>query len=62
MNYRAIVYVIVLFATTFAVSGINFTGFFRTKHEIEAKVFVALIIMGISYAASQFIISFIEAF
>lgn len=49
-----------LFTTTFAVSGINFTGFFRIKHEIEAKVFVALIILGLSYVASQFIISFIE--
>ena len=60
MKYQAIVYVIVLFATAFAVSGINFTGFFRIKHEIEAKVFVMLIILGISYAASQFIINFIE--
>ena len=49
-----------LFTTTFAVSGINFNGFFKTKHVLEAKIFVALIILGLSYVASQFIISFIE--
>jgi uncharacterized membrane protein YwzB len=51
-----------LFTTTFAVSGINFNGFFKTKHELEAKIFVALLILGISFAASEFIIGFIEMF
>ena len=62
MNYRLIIYTIMLFTTTFAVSGINFNGFFKTKHDIEAKIFVALLILGLSFAASEFIISFIELF
>ena len=62
MNYRLIIYTIMLFTSTFAVSGINFTGFFKVKHDREAKVFVMLLILGISYVASQFIINFIELF
>ena len=62
MNYRIIVYTIMLFVSTFAISGINFTGIFKTNHEIEAKIFVALVILGLSYISSQFIINFIDLF
>jgi uncharacterized integral membrane protein (TIGR02327 family) len=49
-----------LFATTFAVSGINYNDFFKKGHVIEARVFVMLMILGISYIASKFIIDFVE--
>jgi uncharacterized membrane protein YwzB len=49
-----------LLTTIFALSGINYNGLFRTNHKIEARIFIILIAMAISYLSSQFIISFIE--
>lgn len=60
MDYRVFIYIIMLFITMFCLSGINYTGFFKTKHELEAKLFILIISLGISYIASRFIIDFIE--
>lgn len=60
MDYRVFIYIIMLFITMFCLSGINYTGFFKTKHELEAKLFILITSLGISYIASQFIINFIE--
>ena len=51
-----------LFATVYSISGINFTCFFKVKHELEAKLFVMILSLGISYIATRFIIEFIELF
>lgn len=60
MSYKVIIFIIMLFATTFAVSGINYNDIFKKGHVIEARVFVMLMILGISYIASKFIIDFVE--
>ncbi len=60
MNYKLLIYAFMLLATIFSLSGINFTGFFRTNHKIEARIFIILVAMAISYLASEFVISFIE--
>ena len=60
MDYKVFIYIIMLFITTFCLSGINYTGFFKIKHELEAKLFILIISLGISYIASRFIIDFIE--
>ena len=61
MSYKVYIYAFMFLLTTFAYSGINFTGLFKINHQIEAKVFVMLIIMATSYLASQFVISFIQS-
>lgn len=60
MSYKVFIYAFMLFVSVFAVSGINFTGLFKIKHELEAKVFVMLIILALTYLSSNFIIAFIE--
>ena len=60
MKYKLLIYAVMLLATIFGLSGINFTGVFRINHKIEAKVLIILIAMAISYLSSQFILSFIE--
>ena len=60
MNYKVYVYALVLLLTSFAFSGINFNEFFRINKKIEARIFVMLLIIAVSYLVSQFIISFIE--
>ena len=60
MNYRVIIYVISLFVTAFAFSGINFKDFFRSKHNLEANNFTMLLIISVAYLVASFFISFIE--
>lgn len=60
MGYRIYIYAIMLFLSSFASSGINFNGLFKVKHEIEAKIFVMLVIMALSYLSSSFIIAFLN--
>ena len=62
MDYRVYIYALMLFATTFAFSGININSIFRKGHVIEARIFLMLLIASVSYLASRFIISFIECF
>ena len=60
MNYKIYIYALMLFVTSFAFSGINYTNVFKKGHIIEAKILVMLIVLGVSYMASRFIIDFIE--
>ena len=60
MNYKILLYGVVLITTTFALTGINYTNFFRTNHKIEAKIFIILVAMSISYLVSQFLLVFFE--
>lgn len=60
MSYKAYIYAITLVITAFSLSGVNFTNFFKVKHELESKIFVMLITISISYLVSSFIISFLE--
>lgn len=60
MNYKVYIYAFMLIVTVYALSGINYNNFFKTKHVLEAKIFIMLVAMSISYLASMYIISFIE--
>lgn len=60
MNYRIYIYTFMLLVTAFALSGINFDNLFKKNHIIESRIIVLLIVLSISYLASQFIINFIE--
>ena len=62
MNYSIYIYAIVLFCTVFALSGINYTNLFKTKHIVEAKILIMILALAISFCASEFIIKFIESF
>ena len=62
MNYKVLIYVLMLFVSIFALSGINFTGFFKIKHELEAKIFVMLSSFGLAYVSAEFLIKLIELF
>ncbi|NMA50789.1 MAG: DUF1146 domain-containing protein [Mollicutes bacterium] len=60
MNYKIYIYFLVLIVTIFSLTGINFNGFFKKNHIIEAKIFVMLIAFAISFLVSEFIIKIIE--
>lgn len=60
MNYKTYIYIVSVLLSTFALSGINFTNFFKKNKEIEAKIFVVLIVIVLGYLVGSFVITFIE--
>lgn len=60
MNYKVFIYVITLFASIFALSGVNFDGFIKTNKAIEARLLVLLLSMATSYLVTNFITDFLS--
>ena len=60
MNYKTFIYVVITLLTAFTLTGINFNGLFKKNHSLEAKIFVGLITMAVSYLVTNFIIQFME--
>lgn len=60
MNYKTYIYVITLFMSVFAISGINFDGFIKKNKVIEARLFVILLSIATSYLVTNFITDFIS--
>lgn len=60
MNYKAFIYVIILFASIFAISGINFDGFIKSNKALEARLLVILLSIATSYLVTNFITDFLN--
>ena len=60
MNYKVFIYVITLFASIFAISGINFDGFIKTNKAIEARILVFFLSIALSYLVTNFITDFLS--
>lgn len=60
MNYKTYIYVITLFMSIFALSGINFDGFIKKNKVIEARLLVILLSIATSYLVTNFITDFIS--
>lgn len=59
MDYKIYVYVISIFVSAFALSGINFNNVFRKNRVIEARVLVLLLSLALGYLVGSLVISFI---
>jgi uncharacterized integral membrane protein (TIGR02327 family) len=55
---KAVVYIISVLISVFAVSGINFNNFFKKGHIWEARLFVVVISFIMGYLLAEFIINF----
>ena len=60
MNYRIFIYAVTLVISAFALSGVNFTNFFKKEHKLEAKIFSLLLIISIGYLTGTFIITILD--
>ena len=60
MNYKAYIYVITLFLSIYAISGINFDGFIKTNKAIEARILVIMLSICCSYLVTNFITDFLS--
>ena len=62
MAIKIIVYLVTILCTTFAMTGINFNNFFKKNHIWEARFFIAIVIMSISYLLTSFIFDVVSIF
>ena len=60
MNYKAYIYVITLFLSIFALSGVDFDSFIKKNKAIEARILVILLSIATSYLVTNFIVDFIS--
>lgn len=60
MNYKIIIYAIMILLSTFIVSGLNINGILKKNKKVEANLFIISLIMIMSYLLTNFIIDFIE--
>ena len=59
MNYKIIVYAIMILLSTFIVSGLNINSIFKKNKKIEANLFIISLIIIMSYLLTNFIYDFI---
>lgn len=60
MDYRVIIYILVVFTTAYALAGVNLNGIFKKGKVLEANIFVFLLILALSELVTCFIINFLE--
>ncbi len=60
MNYKTYIYIITLFMSIYAFSGVNFDKFIKTNKAIEARILVILMSIATSYLVTNFITDFIS--
>ena len=60
MQIKAYLYIITLFLSIYALSGVNFDGFIKKNKAIEARILVILLSLCTSYLVTNFITDFIN--
>ena len=57
---KAVIYILSVLVSIFALSGINFNNVFKKNHIWEAKIFVIICSFIMGYLLAEFIINFSE--
>lgn len=60
MNYKTYIYIVSVLISTFALSGVNYTNFFKKGKIFESKTLVILFALALGYLVGTFVITFIE--
>lgn len=58
--YKSLIYILSIMLSMFALSGVNFDGFFKTNYKNEAKVFIFIVAISLGYLVGSFIIEFLS--
>lgn len=61
MNYKVVLYVIFVFISIFGISGLDLDKFFKKGKPLETYTLIMLVVMGIAYLATNFVLNFVEA-
>ena len=60
MDYRIYIYVICVFISAYALSGVNFNNVFKKNRIIEARLIVLLLSLALGYLVGSLVISFVS--
>lgn len=60
MNYKVYIYIVTVFLSVFALSGINFEKIIRKNKIIESRILVILLGISLGYVVANFIFDFIS--
>lgn len=60
MSLEFILYVIFFMMTTYIITSLNIEGLFKKGKVLEARLFVIVTSMCVSYLATQFVVNFME--
>ena len=60
MDYKIYIYVICIFISAYAVSGINFNNVFRKNKVVEARILVLFLSLALGYLVGSLVISFVS--
>ena len=58
MNVKVYIYIITTLLSAYSLTGINFDKFWRSKKTIEARVFIIILSLIMSYLLTNFIVDF----
>ena len=57
---EAAIYIFSVLLSVFALSGINYTNFFKKESIWEARVFIVVLSLAFGYLVASFLIAFME--
>ena len=60
MEYKIFVYILSVFLSAFALTGINFDGFIKKNRVWEARILFLLLSLALGYLVGSFVIDFTE--
>ena len=61
MNVKVYLYIITTLLSAYTLTGINFNKFWNTKKSMEAKIFIILLSLIMSYLLTNFIVDFLSS-
>ena len=61
MGAKVYIYIITTLLSAYSLTGINFDKFWRSKKNIEARVFIIIISLIMSYLLTNFIVDFLSS-
>lgn len=60
MNYKAFLYIIFVFLSAYAISGLNFDAFIKRNKVIEARLIAIILTIISGYILTNFVTDFLE--
>ena len=61
MSAKVYIYIITTLLSAYSLTGINFNKFWNSKKIIEARIFIVLISLIMSYLLTNFIVDFLSS-
>ena len=59
MSIKIYLYIITTLLSVYSLTGLNFDKFWRSKKNIEARVFIIILSLSMSYLLTNFIVDFL---